>query len=927
MKQPTHKVRDRRTILAETVQQAVQLHASGRLDEAEVLYKSVLKADSTHFDAKQLLGELRMRQGRYDEAIKLLRQAIAFNGKVPQVHLNLANAYLAQNAFAEAIASYDKVIALEPKSIDAYARRGNAAKALGRLDLALDSYDRALAIKPDIAEVLNNRSATLLELGRPAEALASVQAALSLRLDYPEAHNNCGLIQMELGQLADALASYDRALALHRAYPAALYNRGIALMRLKRPLEALSAFQEALSLAPDSIDALNNCGAAFDALDRPEEALECYDRAIAISPAFTSLHCNRGMALAALHRFHEAIEAYDRALELDPGFEKASFNRSLLVMLLGDFADQWADYEHRFVEANVARRELSGQYPRWTGEPLGGKKIIVCEEQGIGDTIQFARYLLQIADQGAEVTFLARASLHRLLRPLAKIVRIVDEEPNETFDFQCALLSLPGVFKTTPQNAPNTVPYLEAEADLVEVWRERLGREGLKIGICWQGNPLGTIDVGRSIPLRQFQPIAAIAGVRLISLQKNHGLEQLADLPEGMRVETLRQDLDNGPDAFVDTAAVMANLDLVITSDTSVAHLAGALGRPVWLVLKQVPDWRWLLDRADSPWYPTMRLYRQPTRGDWASAFAHIAEDLQRHLAAAADGTPTALAPQSPVRDPQALASAQNGVEKTKGRSALVLPRDGFNEGAMCRQGPMIFNRYDFYIGSSLRKYGEFSQGEADLFRQVIRPGMTVVEVGANMGAHTVGLSRMTGNGGKVIAFEPQRLIFQTLCANIALNSCRNVFAHQIAVGAENGEITVPALPPDVPANFGGVSLEDASEGERVRLVRLDDFGIADCHFLKVDIEGMEVEALKGGAELIARSRPVIYVENDRDEKSAILTDLLTSWKYRLHDHRPYMFSDKNFANDPENIFPGIISKNLFCVPEEYSVEIDGISS
>lgn len=925
MKQPTHKVRDRRTILAEMVQQAVQLHLSGRLDEAEVLYKSVLKTDSTHFDAKQLLGELRMRQGRYDDAIKLLRQAIAFNGKVPQVHLNLANAHLAQNAFAEAIASYDKVIALQPDSLDAYARRGNAAKALGQLDLALKSYDAALAIKSDIAEVLNNRAATLLELGRGDEALASARKALSLRPNYPEAHNNCGLIQMEQGQLPDALASYDQALALQPAYPAALYNRGIALMQMKRPLEALTAFREALSLVPDSIDALNNCGAALDALDRPEEALECYDRAIAIAPEFASPHCNRGMALAALHRFHEAIVAYDRALELDPTFEKASFNRSILVMLLGDFADQWADYEHRFEQANVARRELAGSYPHWKGEPLNGKKIIVCEEQGIGDTIQFARYLQLIADRGAEVTFLARASLSRLLRPLAATVRIVDEEPNETFDFQCALLSLPGVFKTTPQNTPQTVPYLAAEPDLVATWQDRLGDKGFKIGICWQGNPLGSIDVGRSIPLRQFQPIAGIDGVRLISLQKNHGLEQLAELPEGMHVETLGPDFDVGPDAFVDTAAVMANLDLIITSDTSVAHLAGALGRPVWLVLKQVPDWRWLLDRADSPWYPTMRLYRQPKRGDWESPFAQIADDLRSHLAAVADGKPTSLAPEAPDDGHPAQTTEQAGGEKTKRRAALILPRDGFNEGAMCRQGPMIFNRYDWYIGSSLRKYGEFSQGEADLFRQIIRPGMVVVEVGANMGAHTVGLSRMTGNSGKVIAFEPQRLIFQTLCANIALNSCRNVFAHQIAVGAENGEIIVPSLPPDVPANFGGVSLEDATEGERVRLIRLDDFGIAECHFLKIDIEGMEVAALHGSTDLIARSRPVIYVENDREEKSAVLTDLLKSWNYTLHDHRPYMFSDKNFANDQENIFPDIISQNLLCLPEEYSAAIVGL--
>jgi hypothetical protein len=258
----------------------------------------------------------------------------------------------------------------------------------------------------------------------------------------------------------------------------------------------------------------------------------------------------------------------------------------------------------------------------------------------LGDIIQFSRFLTQLVALNAEVTFLLRSSMHRLLSVSAPSVRLAAAPPKgEDFDFQCALMSLPGAFGTSYENLPSSVPYLFAEKGVVGRWRERLGDQGLKIGICWQGNPY---DIGRSFPLRCFQPLAAISGVRLISLQKTHGLDQLENLPSGMEVETIGEEFDGGPDAFVDTAAVMSSLDLIITCDTSVAHLAGALGRPVWVALKHVPDWRWMLDRSDSPWYPTMRLYRQTIRDDWDSVFGQVAADVANLKAGKAPESATA---------------------------------------------------------------------------------------------------------------------------------------------------------------------------------------------------------------------------------------------------------------------------------------------
>jgi hypothetical protein len=309
---------------------------------------------------------------------------------------------------------------------------------------------------------------------------------------------------------------------------------------------------------------------------------------------------------------------------------------------MGDFLAGWAGYERRWNVKGAPLRKLDASHREWKGEDIQGKRVIVYEEQGLGDVIQFSRFLTRLSLLGASVTFLVRASLHRLLQPFTSTIRLADTPPlGESFDFQCALLSLPAVLGTTLDAIPAAVPYLIPEAPLVAGWRQRLGDHGLKIGICWQGSPFAKVDngYGRSVPLRCFRPIAIAPGVRLISLQKNHGLEQLSGLPAGMRIENLGAEFDSGRDAFIDTAAVMSCLDLIVTSDTSVAHLAGALGRPVWVVLKHAPEWRWLLDRSDSPWYPTMKLYRQDVGDDWDEVFERVAADVAKSAAAPRPGS------------------------------------------------------------------------------------------------------------------------------------------------------------------------------------------------------------------------------------------------------------------------------------------------
>lgn len=465
------------------------------------------------------------------------------------------------------------------------------------------------------------------------EELQRCDAILAAEPDNAEAHYRRGNALFALKRVEEALASYDRALAIKPDAAEALNNRGNVLATLKRLGEALASYERALAIRPAYPDALNNRGNVLKDLGRLEEALAAYDQALAIAPDFAEALSNRGHVLCELNRIDEAVVSYSKAIAVRPDHAEARNSRGVANLLQGAFAAGWRDYEGRYDRADAPRRTLTASFPFWRGEELEGKSIVVYDEQGMGDIIQFVRYLDRLSALGARVTFLVRPGLHRLLRASFPGVAIVDRlPPRQVFDFQSALLSLPGAFETSLDTIPADVPYLVPEAVLVAQWRQRVGEHGLKIGVAWQGNPAHKADATRSFPLRYLEPLAKIPAVRLIALQKNAGVDAIAELGGAFKVETFADELDAGPDAFVDTAAILASLDLVVTADTALAHLAGAMGRPVWLALPHVPDWRWLTRRTDSPWYPTAVLYRQSMRGDWPGVFAAMARDLAQRL-------------------------------------------------------------------------------------------------------------------------------------------------------------------------------------------------------------------------------------------------------------------------------------------------------
>jgi tetratricopeptide (TPR) repeat protein len=515
----------------------------------------------------------------------------------------------------------------------------------GRRDNAIKLMDEALRLKPDFADALCMGGYMLSECGKANSAMRFYHRALELDASMVVGHVNLGKLLFGAGRFTEALAFFAAATALAPDDPDAWCSRAGTLRELGRLEESVEAAQRALELRHNFPEAAINLGNALLKLDRSEEALEAYLRASKPGPCLAKAFLGQGLALRSLGRFTEAMIAFDGAAAL--GSREAVAGKGCLMLTLGDFERGFEGYEARWLKGRSLSEALGIRFETWKGPGRRGQRVLVLNDHGLGDTIQFFRYLPLMAAAGVEATFVCPPRLRRLLSSKAK-VRFADSPPGgEPFDAQIAISSLPWAFDTRLETIPTTVPYLAAEPALREIWLKRIGAEGFKIGVVWQGNPDPEADRSRSMPLAALAPLATVAGVRLISLQKGAGEEQLINLPSPMHVETLGADFDAGADAFVDTAAAMACLDLVVTCDTSIAHLAGALAIPVWVALKSDAEWRWLTERADSPWYPTMRLFRQSQRAIWSDVFEAMARELsvlaERRAAPRVVSTPCSL--------------------------------------------------------------------------------------------------------------------------------------------------------------------------------------------------------------------------------------------------------------------------------------------
>jgi tetratricopeptide (TPR) repeat protein len=609
-------------------ERAIALHREGRLAEAERLYTQLLRQDPGDAIALSCSAVALRDLGRPEEALARANAAIAVR-PTTDAWCTRGAALGDLGRVAEAVASFDQAIALTAECVEAHNYRGMALQRLQRTAEALASFDRAVSLRPDSAELYNNRGNVLRGLRRFPEALASFDRAIALQPSLAAAYNNRGLVLQTLHRFREAAGSYQRALTLQADFAEAHNNLGTVQCELGQPAEALISCSHALELQPGMAGVHGNVGNALRDLERPEEALVQYDLALREAPQDADNHCHRGNALFDMKLIPEAVACYERAIGLDQRHAQAHFNKSLCLLLSGDFARGLPLYEWRKELAPAAAGANSGA--AWSGkEEVSGRTLLVHADQALGDTIEFCRFAKLAEQRGAHVILAVQPQLRELLSGLSSTMQIVAlGEVAGGCDYHCALMSLPLAFRITLADIPAAVPYLYADPRRVVQWRQRIGAHGFRIGIVWQGSR-NRIDVGRSVPLEMFARLAAIPGVRLISLHKDdaRSRSESRDLP----VELLGEQFDSGPQAFLDSAAVMTDLDLIITCDTALAHLAGALGRPTWVALKHVPDWRWLLERSDSPWYPDMRLFRQSRRGDWDGVFAEIHRELTRRV-------------------------------------------------------------------------------------------------------------------------------------------------------------------------------------------------------------------------------------------------------------------------------------------------------
>ncbi|MGA3066101.1 MAG: tetratricopeptide repeat protein [Tepidisphaeraceae bacterium] len=570
-------------------QEAAQCFQSGRHAEAEAICRELLRRNPNDASALNLIGAVLAERREFEAAIDFYQRAIRLRPDVAELYRNRGNAHLELKQFDLAIESYRRAIQLNPQGADAQNSLGNALMGKGQIESAIAAYRRAIEIRPDDAYSHFNLGIALGGRGKRAEAISAYRKAIQFNEQFADAYNNLGTALWEDGQLQEAIPTLRRAIEIQPGFHQAYTNLGNALLDDGQFEAAIAAYRNAIRIQPNHAEGYYNLGNVF------KSTLE-------LAPA---------------------IEAYETAIRLQPDLALAHWNLSWSLLLRGDFARGWREYEWRG-EAKGSGRLRKFAQPQWKGEDLTAKTIVLHAEQGLGDTIQFIRYAPMVAERGGRVIFLGQKKLARLLRCVAGLDGVLTSgSPLPEFDYQCPLLSLPGVFGTDLDSIPRAIPYLTAEPELVEQWRAKIADGSqLQVGLVWAGSPTNKGDHKRSIALRKFAPLGEVAGIRFHSLQKGSAASQTP--PEGMNFVDHEAEIKD----FADTAALITNLDLVISVDTAAAHLAGALGKPVWMLVRFDPDWRWLLDRNDSPWYPTLRLFRQHQSGDWEEPIREIAQAL-----------------------------------------------------------------------------------------------------------------------------------------------------------------------------------------------------------------------------------------------------------------------------------------------------------
>lgn len=608
------------------IERARDLHQQGQLEAAVALYGEIVAAHPDSAEAHYRRANVLKDQGSLDAAIDGYDRAIALKPDYAHAFCNRAVVLGQLQKFPEALASYARAVAIDPTDALAHCNRGMLLNAMGQKDAALASFDNAIALNAALPAAHFGRAALLQERRQWTASLASYDRAIALNAGDAATHYNRGNVLKQLERWGDALASYNRAIGLNGKLAAAHAGAAEALHQLNRLQEALDSYNRAIEMSPDAAT-YNGRGAVQQKMGRFDAARASFDQAIAAGPNDPQGYFNRGAALEMQCDFAGALASYRQAVSVNPDFTEAHLNLALTALKVGDFATGWTHYEWRWrvQRGPVLVEERKFSQPLWLGaDDIAGRTILLYGEQGLGDSLQFCRYAEQVAARGAKVILEVARPLVSVCTTLRGVRQVIPRgEPLPDFDVQCPLMSLPLACNSTLQSIPAGIPYLESDPHKVAAWQERLGAKTKpRIGLTWSGS-VGARTFGeRSFPLAMWVPYLAdeLEYVCLQTEITEADRQTLLESPAIRRFELMD---------FSDTAALCECLDLVISVDTSIVHLAGALGRPTWVLLPFNNDWRWLIDREDSPWYPTVRVFRQKSRGDWAVVFARAAEQLR----------------------------------------------------------------------------------------------------------------------------------------------------------------------------------------------------------------------------------------------------------------------------------------------------------
>jgi tetratricopeptide (TPR) repeat protein len=608
--------------------QGVVFETLDRLEDAVAAYTRALSLSNDYTEAQTNLAIALQKQGHPDQALAQCQKIIQGDPKNAKAHHIQAYCQQQLGQRDQAVTAYEQALRLDPGLVDAANQLGVLLTEQCKYDRAIACFQRALKQAPDYAEAHNNLGISLRAQGQVQQAIAHYSEAIQLNPDFPEAYYNLANAQAELNLLDEAKGACARAIDLNPQYAPAYNQLGIILRQLGQDGQAVDAYQTAIKLDPQLAEPYNNLGIIYKEKGDFPQARQLYEQALALDPNGPETLYNLANVFKEQGHCQRAIQCYTRAIELKPDYADAHWNLSIAYLLKGDLAQGWTQYQWR-TQAKLATSLCHHSYdrPAWTGTPFAGKRLLIYSEQGLGDTLQFVRYLPLVKALGGRILVETWAPLKRLLQSMSSIDRVIETSsekiPDAEFDLCVSIMDLPRLFQTTLTSIPNQVPYLKAVQQDADLQKMRFNQDELNVGIVWAGAPTHGNDKNRSCDVRLFKPMTDMPGIKLYSLQKGPASAQLDKRPDWPM-----QNLVMSCQDLMDTACIMQHLDLIISVDTALAHLAGALGKPTWTLLPFAPDWRWLLKREDTPWYPTMRLFRQDMPGDWQEVFERVQQAL-----------------------------------------------------------------------------------------------------------------------------------------------------------------------------------------------------------------------------------------------------------------------------------------------------------